>query len=307
MEDNENMTGMEETPETGEQQEDSFLGGWDETETDLEDEPAPEGDTGPQEEALQEEGHAGEPTGEETEPQDNAEPQADNRKEETPPPQPRAWNLQHQGQNITVLERDAPGLMQKGLAYEQLAREMEEVSPALDLLRSFAEKANRPLGAYIGDLRAQAKQAEGMSAEEARRAVELEDRERRIAVQENAARQQQAAQEAARRAQAQNQERIARDVREFAQVYPDAARDYGNIPQEVWAAVDNGSSLVAAYAGYVNRKSAEEARAQAEENARQEAVKAQNQANARRSAGSMRSAGGDTTPKDPFAQGFDEG
>lgn len=304
MEDNEIMTGMEETPEAVEQQEDSFLGGWDETETDLDDGPAPEEDPEPQSEAPQEE-TPGEAAGKETAPQDNAAPQTDNR-QETPPSQPRAWNLQYQGQDITVMERDAPGLMQKGLAYEQLAREQEEARPALDLLRSFAEKAGLSLSEYTGRLRAQAKQAEGMSAEEAKRAVELEDRESRIAAQETAARQQQAAQEAARQIQARNQERIARDVREFAQVFPDAARDYNNIPQEVWDAVDGGSSLIAAYAGYANRKSAEEAQARAQEQARQEAVRAQNQANARRSAGSMRSAGGDTSPKDPFAQGFDE-
>lgn len=92
------------------------------------------------------------------------------------------------------------------------------------------------------------------------------------------------------------------DVQAFIAAFSGAARDFGGIPPEVWAEVNAGSSLAAAYARYAGAREA--ARIQAEETARSR--ERQIAWNAAASTGSMRSAGG-VGPKDPFLQGWEEG
>lgn len=89
------------------------------------------------------------------------------------------------------------------------------------------------------------------------------------------------------------------DVRAFIAAFPDAARDFGSIPPEVWAAVRAGTSLTAAYARYSGAQAA-----RAEEAALRR--RRQDARNAAASTGSMRSAGG-AGPRDPFLQGLEEG
>lgn len=223
-----------------------------------------------------------------------------------PPPVPKTWTLNHMGQSVTISEADVPVLAQKAMDYDRVRASYDEARPVMDLFRDFARQAGISVQEYVGRLRAQAKQAQGMDEAEARRVMELEDREARMNAQEEADR---ARQEAARRAQvarAQRQERINADIQEFISVFPNAARDFQNIPREVWDAVNGGMSLVAAYARYTSTQAAENARVQAEEAARQEAVRAQNARNAAASTGSMKSAGNNNGPKDPFLEGWDE-
>lgn len=92
------------------------------------------------------------------------------------------------------------------------------------------------------------------------------------------------------------------DVQAFAAAFPEAARNYRSIPPEVWAAVDRGASLTAAYARYSGAREA--ARLQAEESVRRRAR--QDAWNAAASTGSMRSAGSPRR-KDPFLEGWEEG
>lgn len=287
---------------------DDFLDGWDETDaaeaSEEDEDPAPAGDAetpaetpesapGGETSAGGEEGQA--PGGEESSGGENP-----------PPPPPRTWTLNHQGQPVTIGEADVPALAQKGLEYDRIRAEYDEARPVIELFQGFAKQAGIPLTDYVARLRTQAKRAQGMEEAEARRVVEMEDREARLAAQEAEDRRRQ---EAAQRAQAfhrQRQERVQADIQEFIAVFPDAARDFQSIPKEVWDAVNGGMSLVAAYARHAGAQAAEKAKAQAEEAARQEAVRQQNAANAARSAGSMKSAGQNHGPKDPFLEGWDE-
>lgn len=214
--------------------------------------------------------------------------------------------LDRDGAPLTIPAAEVPGLLRRGLDYELLKSEYDAVRPALDLMRTFAQQADMSLADYASHLRVQAKRAQGMEETEARQAVELEDREARIAAREAAER---TRQEAVRRAQEtamQAQSRIRKDVEEFSSAFPEAARDYQSIPQEVWDAVNGGMSLVAAYARHASTQAAKQARAEVEEAARQEAVRKQNAQNAAASTGSMRSAGSGHGPKDPFLEGWDE-
>ena len=77
------------------------------------------------------------------------------------------------------------------------------------------------------------------------------------------------------------------DIAEFQKLFPDAAKDPKAIPQEVWANVQSGMTLVSAYSKYAVEQ-ANAARQAAEQKA---SAASQNQANASRATGSMVSAG----------------
>lgn len=203
---------------------------------------------------------------------------------------PRTWTLNHLGQTVTAGEADMVALARKGLDYDRVCRAYEEGRPVLEMFRDFAGRSGMSVGDYLAHIRIQAKQSQGMSEREARRAVELENREAAVAAREQAGRQQ--SEEARRRA----------DIREFMEAFPEAAGDPGSIPPEVWAEVRGGRSLVAAYARY----QAARLRIDREAARRREAVRQQNAENTARSAGSMRSAGFDGGIRDPFLEGWGE-
>lgn len=300
-----------------EPQEDGFLDGWEETGPELEAEAAsgdgevqnktnqeaqekdgpaggaaqPEGG-GPGEEGVPPAGGSGRPGG-----------QPDGQQ---PPPAPKTWTLNHMGQSVTISEADVPGLAQKALDYDRVRASYDEARPVMDLFRGFAQQAGMSVQEYVGRLRMQAKQMEGMDEAAARQAVEMEDREFRVASQEAEDRARQEAARRAQAAQARRQERINADIQEFIGVYPDAARDFQGIPQEVWDAVNGGMSLVAAYTQYKNAQSRAAVQAEEAERQRQEAAQRQNAQNAANSTGSMKSAGNNNGPKDPFLEGWDE-
>lgn len=301
--------------ETQEEQVDSFLEGWEETSPRSEEDASVE-DGGDQAEP-QAEGQ--EPGGDQAGPQDapsGDSPDGENQPAGEPAGQqdggnqpaqpPRTWTLNHMGQPVVISEADVPVLAQKGLDYDRIRASYDEARPVMDLFRDFARQAGISGQEYVGLLRTQAKEAQGLDREAARRAVELEDREARVNAQEAMDR---ARQEAARRAhatQAQRQERINADIQEFLAVFPNAARDFKSIPQEVWDAVNGGMSLVAAYARYSNAQAAQRAQVQEDEQRRQEAAEQQAARNAAASTGSMKSAGQPHGPKDPFLEGWDD-
>lgn len=323
---------------------DSFLDGWEETNSGQE-EASPGGEGGKQA-GVQEEGQSaegGEPggsgqpvdgsggekappvggnsrhlggtaqpesggSGEEGLPPDGGgqgEGQQENGQQSSPPP-PKTWTLDYMGQAVTVSEADVPGLAQRALDYDRVRSAYEEARPVMDLFRGFAQRAGVPVQEYIARLRTQAKQMEGLDEAAARRAVEMEDREARVSMQEAQERQRQENFQRVQAAQRQRHERVQADVQEFISVFPDAARDFNSIPKEVWDAVNGGMSLVAAYARYNNASAKASARAAEEEQRRQEAVQKQNAQNAAASTGSMQSAGNNHGPKDPFLEGWDD-
>lgn len=226
--------------------------------------------------------------------------------EDQPAQPPRTWTLNHMGQPVVISEADVPVLAQKGLDYDRIRAVYDEARPVMDLFRDFARQAGISVQEYVGLLRTQAKEAQGLDREAARRAVELEDREARIAAQEAEDRHRQEVMQQARAIQRQRHDRIMADVQEFLSVYPDAARDFQSIPQEVWDAVNGGMSLVAAYARYNNAQAAQSAQTQEDERQRLDAARQQAARNAAASTGSMKSAGQNHGPKDPFLEGWDD-
>lgn len=302
----ENAIGMEQEAETTV---DSFMDGFDEaeaveTEADQpqEQEPEHEEESPAEEGKGQQEGPAAEgesvaaASEQGTEPGKQEQPAA-----QEPETTPKTWTLRHLGENKTVNEQELTALAQKGLDYDRIHDKYEEFRPVMDLFSQFANKAGMNTKDYIAHIRQEAKKAEGMNAEEARRAVELEDREATVAAKEAAdAERQKEQRDAEARKQSEDQRRMA-DIQEFQKTFPDAAKDPKGIPKEVWDGVRSGLSLVASYAKW----QVEQAKAQAAKAEHDAAAIQQNQKNANRSTGSMKSAGSDNKNKDPFLDGWD--
>lgn len=197
-------------------------------------------------------------------------------------------------------EAEMVALAQKGMDYDRIRSQYDEFKPVMEMVNRFANQQGLNTKDYISMLRAQAKQAEGLSEADARRSVELEDREAVVAAAEAERQAQQDAMAQAQRAEAEAASRRQADIQEFQQTFPEAAKDPNSIPPQVWADVRNGSSLVAAYARYA----VQQARQDAADAKRETASVQQNQRNAERSTGSMRSAGDGLKSKDPFLEGW---
>lgn len=216
---------------------------------------------------------------------------------------PKTWTLDLDGQSVQVGEQDLIGLARKGAGYDSLSRAYEEARPMAELIAEFAGRAGLTPAQYMANLRTQMHQARGMSQEQARQAVELEDRERAVRAAEEQRQRERAQLQARQSREAAMEARRQQEVREFSRVFPDAARNFKDIPPAVWQGVQQGLSLVAAYAMYQQGEAVKAA--QAQEQAKQ--VAAQNASNAAKSAGSQRSAGDNFSGKDPFLEAFENG
>ena len=280
-----------------EQTSDSFLAGWDDEESLVVEESADQQETETQEEVL-------EASPEETPSEDVEEAPVEevHTEEQVAEEQPKLWTLRHMDEEKQVGEAEMVVLAQKGMDYDRIRAKYDEAKPAMEMLAQFAKKAGVSTAEYITAIRAQAKQAEGMSEAEAKRAVDLEDREARVAVKEAEESARAAKANEAANAQSAADQRRAAEIAEFQKTFPEAAKDPKSIPPEVWAEVKQGVSLVGAYAKYAIKNANA-----AKESAQREAASAkQNNKNAERSTGSMKSAGEESKSKDPFLAGWDD-
>ena len=283
----------EQKPETT----DAFLDDWDggaEMTADQPEETAEPMETG-EETPVEDPSESAETPDEDTQPPADAEQAAQTQQTEaeTVDARPQTWELRHMGEVRQANEAEMVALAQKGMDYDRIRSQYDEFKPVMEMVNRFANQQGLNTKDYISMLRAQAKQAEGLSEADARRSVELEDREAVVAAAE--------AERQAQRAEAEAASRRQADIQEFQQTFPEAAKDPNSIPPQVWADVRNGSSLVAAYARYA----VQQARQDAADAQRETASVQQNQRNAERSTGSMRSAGDNSKTRDDFGDAFD--
>lgn len=279
-------------------QQDAFLSGWNDEQTVTEVEPAADRAEEAEAEETEEVQQAAEQTAEE-----NAEHTSEAAPaEESKPAAEPSWLVKHMGEEKTVKASDVtPELLQKGLDYDRVRGKYDEAKPVMEMFSEFAKKANMSVSDYVKYIRTEAKKADGLTAEEAQRVIDMEDREAAVAAKEAA--QQESEKQANSRA-----ERIRADLNEFASAFPEiyktAKEDPNAIPESVWKDVSSGKmSLTAAYAKYAVEKANAEAVAATKT---AEAAK-NNQKNSERSTGSMKSAGSDTKSKDDFLNAFNAG
>ena len=296
---------MNQIPEQEPETTDAFLDDWDvgaDMMADQPEETAEPMETG-EETPVEDPSESAETPEEDTEPPAYAEQasQTQQTEAETVDARPKTWELRHMGEVRQANEAEMVALAQKGMDYDRIRSQYDEFKPVMEMVNRFANQQGLNTKDYISMLRAQAKQAEGLSEADARRSVELEDREAVVAAAEAERKAQQDAMAQAQRAEAEAARRRQADIQEFQQTFPEAAKDPNSIPPQVWADVRNGSSLVAAYARYA----VQQARQDAADAKRETASVQQNQRNAERSTGSMRSAGDNSKTRDDFGDAFD--
>ncbi len=298
-------TGLAPDQEPEDNQTDGFLDGWDDADG-IANVEAEEDQT--EAEAIEGAGDQPEdpPAGEATEAETAPEGEQDAQEEQPEPDQsaqqdttPVSWTVNHLGQTMVMEAKDiTPALLQKGMDYDRIREKYDEAKPILAMFSDYAQKANMSVADYVKSIRLAAKQAEGMTPEQAQKAIELEDREAAVRAAETEQREIAQAQEA-------GAAKVKKDIDAFAEAFPEvyakAQTDPNAIPKAVWEAVNGGKSLVAAYAAHVKAEADREVKAA---KAREEAGKL-NARNAARSTGSVNSAGGETKSKDPFMEGWD--
>ena len=285
-------------------QQDAFLAGWDDSDTA---ETADQPGTDAEGEAADEENHSEEA---ETGDDEAQEGEADTKAEQQEAEETRqdaengesreaAWIIKHNGTELTVKAGEiTPELLQKGVDYDRIRTKYDEAKPVMEIFTGLAQSNGMSVPEYIRVVRAAMKKAEGMNDEEAARAIDLEDREAAVSARE-------AEQQESEAATDRQNERIASDLNEFSNAFPEiykqAETNPEAIPQAVWEDVRRGLSLTAAYARYAVASANDAAKtAQA-----QVAAMELNRKNGARSAGSMQSAGNDSKQKDAFLIGWD--
>lgn len=283
-----NPTAQEESAE------DAFLTGWEDTEPAEEPADQPAAQQEPEEESEQAQQQEGS-TGQTAEQPDRPEAQ----QQEEPADQPRTWTLRHLEENRTVSEQELITLAQQGMDYDRIREKYDESKPVMELFRQFAAQANMTVPEYVRLIRTRAKEADGASEEDARRSVEMEDREAAVSAREAALAQQDAQQQRAQEAQEAQKARRQQEIEQFSTTYPEAASHPETIPQEVFEAAQS-VGLTAAYAMHQARQAQEEA---ARARQQLEALELSGK-NRDRATGSMKSAGEDSTGKDPFLEGW---
>lgn len=295
---------MNQIPEQEHETTDAFLDGWDGEAEAAADQPEVDAEPmgGGEEPPAEGADESAETPEEDTQPPADAEQAAQTQQieAETVDARPQTWELRHMDEVRRVNEADMVALAQKGMDYDRIRSQYDEFKPVMEMVNRFANQQGLNTKDYISMLRAQAKQAEGLSEADARRSVELEDREAIVAAAEAERQEQAAAQMQAQQAAAAAENRRQADIAEFQKTFPEAAKDPNSIPPQVWAEVRGGSSLVAAYARYA----VQQARQDAATAKRETASVQQNQKNADRSTGSMKSAGDGLKSKDPFLEGW---
>ena len=179
--------------------------------------------------------------------------------EEPPADQPELFTLKNRDETKQVTRDELVAMAQKGWDYDhireerdQLRQYRQEADPALELVKSYAQRSGMNVADYLDYCRRQELMAKGMTEQDAAQKVTME-KERADLDRQRAEIQayQQQQNSIARKAQEQAQARQ-RDIEAFYRAYPGV--DPKGIPQEVWNEVKNGESLTNAYTRYENRR-----------------------------------------------------
>lgn len=229
--------------------------------------------------------------------QQSAEEEQGNTQESAPNQEQKSDTVQieYMHQKREISREEAVQLAQKGMDYDRIREKWDDAKEAVAFIDEQAKAAGMDRKAFINYLRTEAKKSQGMSEEEAQRAVELENREAAVQLREAEEQQRVADEQAQQNAVDAEKERRDADFRRFAAKYPDLkVESITEAIPDVWERVGKGESLVEIWQEYeINRLKTEQA---AEE---------QNVKNAGRSTGSMASSGGEHQKKDPWDEGWD--
>lgn len=196
---------------------------------------------------------ADQPEGEQKETQ--AQPAA----EEQQADQPELFTIKNRDETRQVTREQLVAMAQKGLDYDtvreerdQLRQYRQDADPALELVRSYAQRNGMTVGDYLDYCRKQELVAGGMTEQAASERVNLEKERadlnrQRAEIEAHQQRQTSVLQRAKEQSQARQ-----KDIESFYRAYPNV--DPKSIPPEVWASVRSGETLTNAYTMHENRR-----------------------------------------------------
>lgn len=219
---------------------------------------------------------------------------------------PQLFKLKHLDNTVEVSEAEVVTLAQKGMDYDRVRGKYETATAELTEFNEWLKgvTGGQDIKAFKEGIEARnLAEKEGIDQNTALAKVRLEN-ERKALEAEKArieSEKQRANDETAIK------EKREKDIANFIAAYPEVAAKLGKdpdaIPAEVWAQVDNGETLTAAYGVYAAKKAAADKEAEiARLKAELEAAK-QKQKNEQRSTGSQATDGG-APPYDPIAAGW---
>lgn len=224
---------------------------------------------------------------------DEGKPEEEKKEEEA---DQQTFDLRYLGETKTVTREEVITLAQKGLNYDKVVQERNDMRAEHSKLKgyeSFLEELAREGGLTIDALMDETRaetlaQREGIDKSVALQRVKLDRDKKAFQAEKQKATADQQAEVAARQRQEDNFLR-------FIKAYPDV--DPKTIPQEVWKAYGDGADLVNTYAAYENKQLKE--RLKEAESALE--TERQNAKNKERSIGSQKSSGSDSHKKtDPI-------
>lgn len=215
------------------------------------------------------------------------------------------FELKHLDETRTVGRDEVVTLAQKGMDYDRIRERLDALSAEhkdyetvkaqnealndqLSYLNELAQSQNMTLDQLIDQTRAaMIMKSEGLEMGAAMEKVRMDRRERELTKRENKLNTQKQQDESVKSAA----ERRQADIQKFLTEYPDVSPK--DIPNEVWAQVNKGSTLTEAYAKY----EAAQLKIQLE-------AERKNRENRESSTGSRSSSGADK--KDPWLEGWDD-
>lgn len=178
---------------------------------------------------------------------------------EKPADQPEMFTIKNRDETKSVTRDELISMAQKGWDYDhvreerdQLRQYRQQADPALELVKSYAQRNNMSVPDYLDFCRKHELMASGMNQQEAERKLSFEkeraELDRRQA-ELNAFQQQQ---DSMKQKAMQAQQARQKDIENFYKAYPNV--DPKTIPKEVWAAVQAGQTLTDAYTINENKR-----------------------------------------------------
>jgi hypothetical protein len=179
--------------------------------------------------------------------------------EPAPVDQPETFTLKNREETKQVTRDELIAMAQQGWDYgrvreerDQLRKFRDEATPALELVKSYAQRNGMELGDYLDFCRKQELMAKGMSEEAAVEKVGMEKERAELDAREAAIKAQEEKNNSALKESQQKAAERQKDFEAFLAAYPDVNPQ--NISKEVWAAVQKGESLMVAYTKHENAR-----------------------------------------------------
>lgn len=169
------------------------------------------------------------------------------------------FTLKNRDETRQVNKDELVAMAQKGWDYDTVRQERDqlrqyknEANPALELVRTYAQRNGMELNEYLDFCRKQDLVRSGLSEEAAAEKLGIEKERAAFDAERAAFNAEKAEKESLARQEQEKAEARQKDFEAFIAAYPGI--DPNSIPKEVWVSVQNGESLMVAYTKHENAR-----------------------------------------------------